>query len=424
MRKTWAVLRREFVERVRNKWFVISTVLGPVLMAVFIFLPLILAGRGGQVRTVTIVHVGANDFGERVVRTMSASGAIRASLLSVEPADLETVADSLAIAVGEKVLDGFLIVTEDAVARGSLEYRGSNTSSPTDMRALERLVREAVLVERLDRVGVDPALVAQAQIPVRLKTVTLRGGKVTEASGTSTFILSYAMWLLLYMAILLYGLQVMGSIVEEKTSRIVEVLISSLRPFQLLAGKVAGVGGVGLFQLAIWGIAASVLFRQRGTLARMVGLDFGTGEAITLPPIPATLIALFLAYFLLGYFLYAAMFAAVGAMSNSDAEARQAQTPVVMLLAVPAIMLIALLDQPDSALSITLSLIPFSAPIAMPVRWAVAEVPPAELVASLGGCILAVIAVTWIAARIYRVGILMYGKRPGLKELGRWVRTA
>ena len=423
MRKVWVVIRREFVERVRNKWFVISTVVGPLVMAVFIFLPFMLAESEGGHRSVVVVDVTSDDFGSRVTSLFNTTGSISVSRLAVMPDHLKAVEDSLAGVVGTKGLDGFLVVTDSTVEAGVAEYRGSNVSSLTDMRALEGLLAEVVLVERLKRVGVDPAAVARAQTPVVLRTVGIRGGRVTEDSGASTFLLGYVMWFILYMAILLYGLQVMGSVVEEKNSRIIEVLVSSLRPFQLLAGKVGGVGGVGLFQLMIWGGAARLLLTQRARLAEVVGLQMGTGQSIALPSVPTDLISVSLLYFLLGYFLYAAMFAAVGAMSSTEAEARQAQTPVVMLLAIPAIMLIAVLDNPDGSLAVVLSLVPFSSPIARPVRWAATEVPFVELGFSVALVCLMLVAITWIAARIYRVGILMYGRRPGIRELVRWVRT-
>ena len=424
MRKIWVVIRREFVEKVRNKWFIVSTVLGPVLMASFIVLPILLAESGASQRNIVVLDVGSEQFAERLVERFSGRVPIDAEVLSVELGRLEVVADSLTSAVGAKNLDGYLIVSQEAVDDGRVEYRGSNVSSPADMQILERVMRDAVLVERLNRVGVEPELVSQAQIPVRLRTVSIRGGRVTDESGESAFLLAYAVWFVLYISILLYGVQVMGSVVEEKTSRIIEVLVSSLRPFQLLAGKVVGVGAVGLFQLAIWGASAWLLFQRRDTLLGWLGVDTGGGQAFSFPEVSLVTLGIVLAYFLLGYFLYAAMFAAVAAMSNSEAEARQAQAPVVMLLILPTILMLGILQQPDGSLAVSLSLIPFCSPIAMPVRWAAAAVPVSELALSGGILIATLWLVVWIAARIYRVGILMHGKRPTPRELIRWIRTA
>jgi len=226
------------------------------------------------------------------------------------------------------------------------------------------------------------------------------------------------------MAILLYGVQVMGSVVEEKASRIVEVLISSLKPFHLLAGKVVGVGAVGLLQMGIWLGAGKLLLDRREDVVRLIGKPEAAAAVgqMALPQVPFATIVLFLAYFLLGYFLYAAMFAAVAAMVNTEAEARQAQTPVVMLLVIPTVMMIGILNNPDGSMALTLSLVPFTSPIAMPVRWAAAPVPLAQVGQSLAFLVATVIAITWVAGRIYRVGILAYGKKPGLRELVRWVK--
>jgi ABC-2 type transport system permease protein len=423
MRKIWVVIRREFVEKVRNKWFIVSTVLGPVLMAVIVVLPILMAERGGRRRQITVIDVAGDDFANRLVDVFNGPAPLSAVLLEVEVAALESTTDSLNAVVGEKQLDGYLIVSGEAVEDGHVEYRGANVSSFADMQLLERLIRETVLAERLGRIGVDPEQVAQAQIPVRMRTVSIRGGRVTDESGESAFILAYAVWILLYVGILLYGVQVLGSVVEEKTSRIVEVLVSSLRPFQLLAGKVIGVGAVGLFQFLIWGLSAWVLFKRRDLVMELAGVDAAVGQSFPLPEVSLATLLIVLTYFLLGYFLYAAMFAAVAAMSNSEAEARQAQTPVVMLLIVPVILMLGILQQPDGALAITLSLIPFCSPIAMPVRWAAATVPFTELALSIVLLVVGLLLVTWVAARIYRVGILMYGKRPRPRELLRWIRA-
>ena len=425
MHKIWVVIRREFVEKVRNKWFVISTVLGPLLMASFIVVPILMAERGASRRVIRVVDATSDGFGARVVDVMRPPLPIGAELVPVALERVVSVADSLTALVGEKKLDGYLIVTDATVADGSVEYRGKNVSSITDMQLLEGVLRQEVLTARLGRAGVGREVVASAQIPVRLQTVSIRGGKVTEESGTSAFVLAYAVWIILYMSILLYGVQVMGAVVEEKTSRVIEVLVSSLRPFQLLAGKILGVGAVGLFQLSIWAVSALVLFRRRDLLLEIVGARSGGMVQVGgLPAVSVATLAIVLAYFLLGYFLYAAMFAAVAAMSNSEAEARQAQMPVVMLLVIPTILMVGILQQPDGGMAVALSLVPFTSPIAMPVRWAAATVPLGEIAASLAMLGLALVVVIWITARIYRVGILMYGKRPSPRELWRWVRAS
>jgi ABC-2 type transport system permease protein len=424
MLKIWVVIRREFVARVKTKWFVVSTVLGPVLMALMVLLPMLMATSGGGSRSVIVLDGTSTGFGDRLTGMLNESGPVAASRVATELARLEARADSLARAVGLKEIDGFLIVTDETVEDGRAEYRGSNAASQVDIAILQRITREAVMTERLDQVGVDPRLVAQATIPLDLRTVTIRGGEATEQSGEATFFLAYFMWFLLYTAILMYGIQVLGAVVEEKTTRIVEVLVSSLRPFELLAGKILGVGIVGLFQLTIWALTARLLLTQRRALADLMGLP-QSGAGIQLPEIPIATILVLLIYFVLGFFLYAGMFAAVAATSSTEVEARQAQTPVMMLLVIPAIVsLMAMITEPDGSLFVALTIIPISSPIAMPGRWVVSDVPPVDLIASIVLLLVGLVLVTWIAGRVYRVGILMYGKRPSPKEILRWVRTS
>lgn len=423
MRKVWVVVRREFLEKVRNKWFVISTVLGPILMAAMIILPTWLLVRTTGGTRVAVVDISSDSFGLQVAEVLGSSPSRDVDYLAVPLEQLPEASDSLVARVGEKAINGFLIVTDETVSDGKVEYRGSNVSSQTETGAMRRLIQEAVLTERLGRVGVDPALVAQARIGVDLNTVNIRGGEVTEQSGEAAFALAYVMWFILYFALIVYGVQVAGAVVEEKSSRVIEVLVSSLRPFQLLAGKIIGVGAVGLFQLLIWAAVARVLIDQQGFFLGLLGVEIPEGQAFALPAVPLDTIAVLLLYFVLGFFLYSTMFAAVGAMSSSESDMRQAQQPVVILIVIPALLSFGTLNDPDGTVGVVLALVPFTAPLAMPMRWGVSAVPVSELIMSVGLLLLTALAVTWISARIYRVGILMYGKRPGIKELVRWVRV-
>jgi ABC-2 type transport system permease protein len=231
------------------------------------------------------------------------------------------------------------------------------------------------------------------------------------------------MAILLFMAILLYGVNVMSSVLEEKTTRIIEVLVSSIRPFQLMLGKVLGAGAVSFFQFLIWAASARVLLALRNPIARAMGADPRDIQTMSLPHISTGTLAVFFGYFLGGFLLYSAMFAAVGAMSSNEQEARQAQQPVTYLLMISYFSIIALTNDPSSMFGRILSIVPFTSPIATPVRWTAGSLPTWELVVSLLMLALGIVAVTWIASRIYRVGILMTGKRPNLKELVRWVRA-
>ena len=419
MHKVWAVIRREFVERVRTKWFWISAILGPVLFGGVIVYQ-IMQSLGGAVRDIAVVDSTTSAFGERVTEAVAANPSFRVTRVPAAPG----VVDSLTRLVESKQLNGFLIISNELSETGKAEYRASNLSLQT-VEGLERLLNTVVVKVRLETRGVNPEVVDWAQgIRITLDQKKIARGRTTTESAGESFVLAYVMAVLLFMAILLYGVNVMSSVLEEKTTRIVEVLVSSLRPFQLMLGKVAGAGAVSFFQFLIWGVSARLLITLRVPIARLLGADASAAQGIKLPHIPFATLAIFMAFFLGGFLLYSAMFAAVGAMSSNEQEARQAQQPVTYLLMISYLSIIGLTNDPSSAFARTLSIVPFTSPIATPVRWTAGSMGTGELVTSLAMLLIGIVAVTWIAARIYRVGILMTGKRPTMKELVRWVRTA
>ena len=418
MRKVLAVIRREFIERVRQKWFWVMVVLGPLFFGAIFLLPTLLMGKGG-VKHIAVVDGTTTTFGAQVTERLDQEPLFVAVRVAAGPATI----DSLMGAVELKEIDGFLILSDLAVDSGKAMYRASNVSSFITIGTLERVIGEMVNATRLEREGVNPVLVAKARIHLDLDSKKVSGGKATGESAAQSFSLAYFMGIILYMAILLYGINVMSSVLEEKTTKIVEVLVSSLRPFQLLLGKVIGVGAVSMFQFLIWGVSTRLIISQRRHILGERGLG-DAGQVFQLPHVTAGTAVVFFAYFLGGFLLYSSMFAAVGAMSSNEQEARQAQQPVSLLLIVSFISMFAMLNDPGSTLSVTLSMIPFSSPIAMPVRWAAGNLPITEVALSLGILFVSIVGVTWVAARIYRVGILMTGKRPNIKELIRWVRAA
>jgi ABC-2 type transport system permease protein len=412
--KVGAVIRREFFERVRSRWFWVSSLVVPAVFGAVLFLPAFLA-TGGAAKRVVVVDGTAENLGTAVAAGLDAGGAFHASRV----ADAPGVVDSLMREVGAKRLDGYLVLREDALTSGVVQYRASNVSSLRDQDELERVLAEVITVARLKEAGIDPAIMARAQQGIHLESAKISGARSTGESAAQSFSLAYFMGIILYTVILMYGVNVKSSVLEEKTTRIVEVLVSSIRPFPLLAGKIVGVGAVSLLQLGLWAVLG------RGLLAgRTIGARGGElGSVFEVPHVSAATGVIFLAYFVGGFFIYSAMFAAVGAMSSSEQEAQQAQQPLVLLLVLSFVSTFVLLNDPSSGLAVTLSLVPFTSPIAMPVRWAAGDLPAVEVVASLLLLVAGIVAVTWVAARVYRVGILMTGKRPGARELWRWVRA-
>lgn len=257
----------------------------------------------------------------------------------------------------------------------------------------------------------------------RVEFETLGTEEPGEGEEELALVVGFVGAFILYIVILIYGVQVMRSVLEEKTNRIVEVIVSALRPWQLMLGKILGVGAVGLTQMAVW-MLMGVLVSTFGIPALVASnpalADVGNLSE-HLPALGG--IVLFLAYFVLGYFLYASLYAAVAAMCSSDEEAQQAQIPVTILIVAPIVILPYVLEDPDSTVAMAIALFPFFSPVLMYPRY-VAGAPLWEALLSLLLMAVTIVAVAWVAGRIYRVGILMQGKRPTLPEIWRWVKEA
>ena len=424
MDKLFAVIRREYLERVRSKWFVIATIFGPVLFGVLMFLPALLASRSkGDDSVAKIIILDASDanLGDRIAGRLSGgisggTGLTQVRIVSpgsVAPAESLATADVMA----EKV-KGYLVVDSSTVAGQRARYAGSNTTALIDMNVIERAVQREVMSLRLERSGIDPDVgrqISTMNVNVSTERLTSKG---RGGSGQINFFFGLAVAMLLYMTIFIYGLNVLRGVMEEKQTRVAEVVISSVPAGKLLAGKVIGVGGVGFTQLVLWLGMSYVLFQIRAPLLARFGI---TETGFNLPQISLATALMLLAFFVMGFMFYAGLFAAVGATVNSEQEAQQAQMPVVLLLVGSIIFVQNVLLSPDGTLSRTMSMLPFSAPIIMPLRMTVAPVPAIEIAIALLSVTLGAFASVWVASRIYRVGLLMYGKRPGIREIARWV---
>lgn len=439
MSKVFAVIRREFVERVRTKAFIIGTLLGPVFFVGMAVLPALLLSRETTGRKVVVIDAGSGEFGGKIQQALAsarkgsgpdAEAKFVPSLL-VAGARAEDVRDSLVRHTGlsrrsEESIDGILMVSEGGITKGEVTYLGVNVGSPRDMEDLRRLLTPVMMTERLQRAGVDPVVALKAVVPLALETRKVSEGKLTNESGGATFALAYAMGFILYISLLLYGSQVMSSVIEEKSNRIMEILVSSLTPFQLLLGKVVGVGLVSLLQIGVWTTAAKLLRDYQPQIMKAIGAGgaAGGGVPFMLPSMPTDLLVIFLTFFTLGFLLYSAAYAAIGSMCNTIQETQQAQMPVMLFIIMGLMSMFALLNEPNGNLARVLSLVPPLAPFVVPVRHSIAPIPLGELLLSVATTIAGLLLIVWVAARIYRVGILMYGKKASLKDIVRWVRTA
>jgi ABC-2 type transport system permease protein len=424
-REIFVIARREWLERVRSRWFLVGTLLGPIAMLAVVLVPALLAAREEKEVTVAIID---RSHGAPTTATapVAAPGPLVAELITVFAAQhwhgqlVEDPGEAALLAqVKERKINGFLILPADVLDSGLITYQGDNGTSAGAMARLDAVVTKVVQHRRGVAAGVSDEQIVRMMAPVRLSAKHTTG----EAGGTSgiaTFIVGYAVMFILYLAIILYASNVMRSVVQEKTSRVVELMVAAVKPGVLMAGKVLGVGAVGVIQLAVWLGMAVLTLKYRDALLGVIGVTGSGGVAV--PPLSVAEAAVVVIYFLLGYFLYASMYAAVGAMVSSEQEAQQAQMPLMILImiALGCVQLVA--NDPRGGSAAALTTIPFFSPFLMPMRYLLGGASVGALLGSLA-VLLATIALAVIAAgRIYRVGILMYGKRPSGRELLRWLR--
>ncbi|MDX1577695.1 MAG: ABC transporter permease [Gemmatimonadota bacterium] len=427
--KVRAVIRREYLQRVKSRWFLVSTIGLPLLIIGLMLLGGFLTLRGAGDVGSAGRSIGVADptglVAEPLIDELRGSGFLpsrAAAFEDVSPTEART-------GLIESDYDLVLLLPADVVAapeggpaRGraaeALLLARDNVSEGA-RRAVREALRNALVRTRLERAGydaVDPAELLRTT-PIDIVNVAESG----EARSQELFqIISFVIAFAFYMILLIYGQMIIRAIIEEKASDIVEVMVSSLRPWELMLGKIIGVGAVGLTQIAIWGliIAAGTAYgltSGSGALAQL-------GISLSAFAIPWGRIVLVLLFLAMGYLLYAGLFAGVGATISSEQDAQQAALPVTMLIIVAFIAIQGVLGSPNAGWAVIVSLIPFFSPLVMSSRVFITDVPIWEWSLALALLVLCVLGTAWLAGRIYRVGILMKGQRASLPEVVRWVR--
>ncbi len=425
MAKLWVVIKREYLERVRTKWFIIATIFGPLFFGALMIVPSYLSARtlrDAKVGNLRILDATGTGLGDRVAAKMALAqqmGGSKTQVITLTSATLTEAESTATRAVMQKKDQGYLVLDSTTLTQLTARYAGSNASSIGETQLVENAVRQSLLQSRLEQAGLDPRRVdslTKVRVNMSVEKIDEKG---RGGSGLASAIFGFLIAFLLYFSIIFYGQNIMSGVLDEKVSRVSEVVLSSVGPDTLLAGKVIGVGAVGLTQQVAWIGSTAILWKARASVMAKLGVPM---MSITLPPIGIGMLLLLVAYFVLGYLLYASLFAAVGAMSGDQQEARQASQPVIMLLVAAIIFAQPVMFAPMSTLAKVVSMLPVTAPIIMPLRMSATQVPWSEIAISLGGVAVACAAAIWASARIYRVGLLMTGKRPSLQELGRWIR--
>ena len=439
-KKVFIVAKREYLERVRSRWFVVITLAVPALMAAVMAIMIIITARSAassNVRHIRILDATGTSLGERISQNLMADSAAAAdrvtpSVVHTSAADLPGLADRATSEIVAKTgLNGYLVLSDSTLRGQSFYYAGRNASSVADIERLRTAVRQSVAVVRLQREGLTDSVVsAFNNMPLKMQTE-----RVTDAgrggSGQAGIIAGIIVGVLLFMSIIIHGQNVLRGVLEEKSSRVAEVVISSVKPETLLAGKVLGVGAVGLTQQAAWIAIAAYL---SSFIIPIVLKGFGpaaTTAAAGPSPLAGALgglslavVGVALAFFLVGFTFYAALYAAAGSMVNSEQEAQQAAVPVMLLIMSAWLMVNPVMINPNSRLAVVMSWLPWSSPIIMPMRMGLTSVSPLEVGGSILVAILGCVGAVWLSARIYRVGMLMYGKKPSFAEVAKWIRYA
>ncbi|MBK7670943.1 MAG: ABC transporter permease [bacterium] len=418
MSKVLTVIAREYLERVRSKSFVIGTVLGPALMSMFIVLPALMADKGGDDR--------------RTIAIVDQSGVVRGPLsdalvedgrksLTLEPVavgagGLEAAITEMKTMIVDDTVHSGVVVPADFVETGKVSFYNKSVSSLVvrdEMLkpALNRVLRE----QRFSRSQVPDSLFnyLSARTDWNSIAVTAEGGEETQDESVS-FIMAFALIMIIYIMVIMYGNHTLTAVIEEKSSRMVEVLLASVSPGEMMLGKVLGIGAAGLTQFGIWA-AGFFLLSQRGVSMGEITLDVGF-----LTPV---ILGSFVMFFLLGFFLYATIYAGVGAMCNTIQDSQQFHMPLTMCMVIPMMMLTMVLRSPNSTISTVLSLVPLFSPVLMFMRVCV-ETPPFW---QIGLSWLLMGLSIWLSARLagklFRVGILMYGQAPTWATIARALRS-
>jgi ABC-2 type transport system permease protein len=443
MKKISIIIRREYLSRVRKRSFIVMTILGPLLMAALMIVPIYIAQMSDEVKTIAVV-----DDGGIFYKSFPDTENIKFIYLSESKDQALDSMDSRGYYALLFLPDEFLSKPTTAVL-----YYTKSQPSITVKSYIETLLKKEVEASKLKLEGIDKDVLDKIKTDINLNVYKTEGNGLEEKSSTEiAYVLGLFSGILIYMFIFLFGTQVMRGVIEEKTNRIVEVIVSSVKPFQLMMGKIIGIALVGLTQFLLWILLTFTIvtvvqgafpdtFKFNKTETPLVGdskimtqdqvqeanaqqyknqqtrdllesissIDFGA------------MIAAFLFFFLFGYLLYAALFAAVGSAVDNEADTQQFMLPITIPLIFAIVMSQFVINNPNGPVAFWLSVIPFTSPVIMMIRIPFG-VPIFDQVLSYSMLVLGFLFCTWFAGKIYRTGILMYGKKPSYAELWKWIK--
>ncbi len=420
MHKIWLIIKREYITRVKTKAFLITTLIVPLPGIVTIALIAFVARHGSNesLRIAIVDNAGglATSLSRNLDGTLSNGKPQFVVVDAIDrPASTESSEQDLRARINSGALDAYLVVPADFTQ--PFEFHTKNPGNFAIFAPLASAVNRALVEARLRAHGIHVDDVSDITRDANLQIIKVSASGESVERG-QTFGISIGLVILLYMSLLMYGIITMRSVLEEKTTRTMEVLISSVRPSQLLVGKILGVAGAAFTQFLVWVISLGLLV----SYGAIVAVLFNPGYSFPVIHFPIVMVIWATLFFFCGYFLYSSMFAAVGAACSSENEAGQLQWlamgPLVFAISIYWVVL----TDPTSTTSLVLSEIPFLSPILMPLRLSLQAAPVWQTSLSIVLLLLTIVGVIWASAKIYRIGVLMYGKRPTVPELLRWLR--
>ncbi len=415
MRKALAVARWEFIEKVKTKAFIISLILTPVFMIGAGVLPTLLITKPDTEPRIIGVIDETNEFGKLLSKKLEDSFKLpngkpnyiirhigNRAIFNFEEAKKE--ADDLVV---KEDIEGYLIIRSTIYSDSVFEYRAKNVGNIKVTERLNRTIRDLIVEKKLKAEGLDPEVIKKLTFPIELKSVKIsKTGEEEESDFKSMFFSAYIFIMAMFILIISTGQLLVRSMVEEKSNRIIEVLMSSSSANDLMVGKILGLSALGFVQIGTWAL-----------IGIAIALKFGTAI------ISLTSALVLLPFFILGYLFYAAIFVGVGAPLSTEQEAQQVTGYLIMILFIPLLLAMWIMQEPDSPIISILTFIPFLTPTMMAVRIPVQMPSLIEILANIIVLSLSTVAAMWAAAKIFRTTVLSYGKRPSIKELWHYLKS-
>jgi ABC-2 type transport system permease protein len=397
-------MRREYVESVRKKSFLFGLVATPLMMLALVFLPYLTSEMLINADFTLVVLDETGSYGDELV------AAFAEETKGFRPTvELATPSPNATAILDERLRDeeisGWIRIPNDFDSSGSFEFHSESVTNLAALESLEKRLNRLLANRRAVAAGISSEQIESLLRPVAMKTFRTGYDGGRETNFTTVYLHATALVMVLFLALIPTGQILMRSVIEEKSNRVIEVLLSSVTPQELMAGKILGLGGVGLTLLGVWTAVGLLLWLKMGSSFPVSGREVG----------------MFVLYFFPGYLLYAALLGTIGSICSSEREAQPFLTPVSLTLLLPSVLGVAIAQNPDHLFARLMSFVPFFTPSLMLFRFTIKEPPTWEIIATWTTLVLGTIAMFWVAARIFRVGILLTGKRPSLPEVFRWV---